>query len=250
MIAIEYIEPTLLTMFPDSDLDCELSDEVRNARLLSRAIAIAAYCHRNMVDKGLKPYITHPMRLMMRLRTTDNQLMTLAVLHDVVEDCGVSIELLKRLGFDQQTLTYLEILSHLDDSVPYDQYIEKIGQHIPTTLIKLEDLRDNSDITRVKGLREKDFIRLQKYHNAYKYLSERLQQMRKPEIKRIIDVEDLQVGQYYYCKSIGFGTTSILQCEYNQTFGWKHIDSFWATSNDSAVFTKWEIYGPVPMIDF
>ena len=36
--------------------------------------------------------------------------------------------------------------------------------------IKLTDLEHNSKITRLKGLRKKDFDRLEKYHRAYTYL--------------------------------------------------------------------------------
>ena len=38
--------------------------------------------------------------------------------------------------------------------------------------VKREDLRDNSDITRLKGLRKKDFDRLEKYSKAFIYLSD------------------------------------------------------------------------------
>ena len=51
---------------------------------LARAIEIAASAHRNQVDKGGKPYILHPIRVMMSLNSEDEKIV--GVLHDVVED--------------------------------------------------------------------------------------------------------------------------------------------------------------------
>lgn len=60
-----------------------------SAGLLGKAIAIAATAHQSATDKGGKAYILHPLRVMMRLRTDDEELMQIAVLHDVVEDSPV-----------------------------------------------------------------------------------------------------------------------------------------------------------------
>lgn len=57
--------------------------------ILAKAIQFAADKHSNQTDKGGNAYILHPLRMMMRLRTTDEELMAIAVLHDTVEDCGV-----------------------------------------------------------------------------------------------------------------------------------------------------------------
>lgn len=138
------------------------------SELLSLAINIASTAHLNDLDKGGNPYILHPLRLMMRLRTNDFELMQMAVLHDVVEDHGDrnSIEFLKEKGFSDRVLTGLTILTH-DKNVSYDSYLDLICTNIDCVRIKIEDLRDNSDITRLKGVRDKDNERVIKYHNAY-----------------------------------------------------------------------------------
>ena len=41
--------------------------------------------------------------------------------------------------------------------------------------VKLRDLEHNSKITRLKGLRDKDFARLAKYQKAYEYLKQERQ---------------------------------------------------------------------------
>jgi (p)ppGpp synthase/HD superfamily hydrolase len=51
---------------------------------LERAICIAAMAHIGQKDKGGAAHILHPLRLMMKMSTEEEQIV--AVLHDVVED--------------------------------------------------------------------------------------------------------------------------------------------------------------------
>jgi (p)ppGpp synthase/HD superfamily hydrolase len=134
--------------------------------MLDRAIKIATEAHMGIRDKGGKFYILHPLRIMMRLRTDDEELMSIAVLHDVVEDSGWSIENLRAEGFSERVLDALELLTH-GDGVSYDEYIDRMRYNIDALRVKREDIRDNSDITRLKGIRQKDFARLEKYGRAY-----------------------------------------------------------------------------------
>jgi len=60
---------------------------------LERAIALAAKAHEGQVDKAGAPYILHPLRMMLKLSSTDERIT--AVLHDVVEDCGVTFDALR-----------------------------------------------------------------------------------------------------------------------------------------------------------
>lgn len=53
--------------------------------VLEWAIALAVRAHAGQVDKMGRPYIFHPLRLMLRART--EAVRVIAVLHDVVEDC-------------------------------------------------------------------------------------------------------------------------------------------------------------------
>ena len=52
----------------------------------------------------------------------------------------------------------------------YGAYLMRVGGNPITRKIKREDLKHNMEAGRMKGLREKDFIRLQKYQYAYAYL--------------------------------------------------------------------------------
>jgi guanosine-3',5'-bis(diphosphate) 3'-pyrophosphohydrolase len=135
---------------------------------LSKALNIASSVH-NYYDKGGTSYILHPIRIMMRLRTDDEELMCIAVLHDVVEDSDISISDLREEGFSERILEALELLTHREaDS--YQEYIEQIALNYDAVLVKMQDLRDNMDASRLKGATEKDIERMGKYMRSYNYL--------------------------------------------------------------------------------
>lgn len=143
------------------------------SNMLGKAIAYAAQGHIDQTDKGGNAYILHPLRLMMRLRTDDEELMQIAVLHDLVEDTTYSFSELERAGFSERVLAALNLLTHNHDD-SYEDYIEQIATNIDAIKVKMEDLKDNSDITRLKGISDKDLLRTRKYHRAYVYLQQKL----------------------------------------------------------------------------
>ncbi len=143
--------------------------------MLSTAIDIAAQMHKEQRDKGGSPYILHPLRLMMRLNTTDEELMAIAVLHDVVEDCGVTFDDLRQFGMTERVVIGVQALTkQVGES--YEQFIERLAGNRDALLVKREDLKDNSDLPRLKGVTEKDVTRMQKYMKAYKRVEELLKE--------------------------------------------------------------------------
>jgi (p)ppGpp synthase/HD superfamily hydrolase len=135
--------------------------------ILARAIQFAADKHADQTDKGGNAYILHPLRMMMRLRTSDEELMAIAVLHDVVEDCGVSFDELWDFGMSERVVAGVKALTRQAGET-YEQFIERLADNRDALLVKKEDLRDNSDLTRLKGVTEKDVARMQKYMRAFK----------------------------------------------------------------------------------
>lgn len=134
--------------------------------ILAIAIQFAATKHQTQTDKGGKPYILHPLRMMMRLRTTDEELMAIAILHDVVEDCGVSFDDLRTIGMTDRVIAGVRLLTKQAGDT-YEQFIDRLAYNLDALLVKREDLRDNSDITRLKGITAKDLARMQKYMDAF-----------------------------------------------------------------------------------
>lgn len=140
---------------------------------LGQAIALAAKVHQHELDKGGKAYILHPIRVMMRLRTDDEELMMIAILHDVVEDSDGDVTLadLRSMGFSERVVAGVDSVTRREGE-SYDELIKRSASNPDGRLVKKEDIKDNSDVTRLKGLRKKDFDRLQKYCIAYEYLKE------------------------------------------------------------------------------
>lgn len=136
---------------------------------LGKAIAIAAKGFENRNDKGGEPYILHCLRVMNNLHTRDKELQSIAVLHDCIEDGVCTLGELAKEGFSIRVITALNLLTH-DKSTPYDEYISALSSNRDAVQVKLSDLRDNSDITRLKGLGKDDLERMYKYHKAYTYL--------------------------------------------------------------------------------
>lgn len=135
---------------------------------LARAISIAAVGFEKVMDKGGQPYILHCLRVMNQMDTEEEKIV--AILHDTVEDGVTTIEELIKERFSQNVIYALILLTHKKET-PYDEYIKAIATDPLATKVKLADLKDNSDITRLKGLTKKDFDRMEKYHRSYVYLS-------------------------------------------------------------------------------
>ncbi len=137
---------------------------------LAKAIHIAAGAHFNQFDRGGNPYILHPLHLMNQLMF-DKELAIIAVLHDVVEDSDWDFYSLEKVGFSERVLSAVLILTHQEDW-SYSQYIDLICTNYDAIRVKRKDLEHNSDITRLKGVTEKDLKRMEKYHKAFIKLGE------------------------------------------------------------------------------
>lgn len=139
--------------------------------MLDRAIALASKYFEGVYDKGGKPYILHCLHVMNNVDQNDDELMQIAVLHDIIEDTPVTAHDLTDMGFSDRVVAGVESVTHYDNE-PHVEYVSKIAANRDAVQVKLADLRHNSDITRMKGLRDKDFKRLEKYSRMYKFLKE------------------------------------------------------------------------------
>ncbi|MGH7597768.1 MAG: HD domain-containing protein [bacterium] len=136
---------------------------------LAKAIAIAAQAHQSQKDKSGFPYILHPIRVMMRMRSDVD--MIVAILHDVVEDTDWTLEQLRAEGFSEEVLQAVSCLTHQENE-SYDKFLARIESNAIARRVKLADLEDNMDVRRLNALTEKDIQRLQRYHPAWVKLSQ------------------------------------------------------------------------------
>lgn len=73
---------------------------MHNTLILTQAITFAAKAHDGQLRKGSDlPYIVHPMEAVAiaAAMTDDVEVLAAAALHDVVEDCGVTVDELRRV---------------------------------------------------------------------------------------------------------------------------------------------------------
>ena len=130
---------------------------------IERAIAIAAAAHEGQLDKAGAPYVFHPLRLMMRMATIEERIV--AVLHDVVEDSAITFEDLEKEGFSTAVLEALESVTRRP-SENYDKFVLRAAANPIGRRVKLVDLEDNCDLSRISAPTEKDYARIEKYRRA------------------------------------------------------------------------------------
>ncbi len=130
---------------------------------LERAIALAAVAHEGQVDKAGAPYILHVLRVMLRLTTPPERMA--AALHDIVEDCGWTLDRLRAEGFPEEVIAGVDAVTRRD-SESYEEFVLRAKAHPIGRRVKLADLEDNSDVTRLSGITERDQARLEKYRRA------------------------------------------------------------------------------------
>ena len=138
--------------------------------ILDRAKAIATSAHEGQVDKAGKPYIEHPIRVMNMGKTVEEKIV--GVLHDVVEDSEWTFEMLEKEGMPKEVVDALKCVTKLSEDEDYDHFIARVKTNPLAVKVKLNDLKDNMDITRLGKVTEKDLPRLNKYIWAYKQLTE------------------------------------------------------------------------------
>lgn len=134
---------------------------------LAKAIQIASKAHENQVDKANKPYILHPLRLMMKFENIDEQIV--AVLHDVIEDSDTTLSDLRNAGFSEEVISAIDVLTK-KPGLEYQNYLEIISKNTLARNVKIEDIKDNLNLTRLKNINDKDLERAQKYHKALQFL--------------------------------------------------------------------------------
>ena len=131
--------------------------------LTKKALRISFDAHKNQVDKCGIPYVYHPFHLAEQME--DEESVCVALLHDVMEDAGITEEDLLKEGFSENIVSAIAMLTH-DSRVPYPEYVEGLKFHPLSRIVKLADLRHNSDLSRIDSVTLTDRDRAEKYRKA------------------------------------------------------------------------------------
>ena len=127
---------------------------------------ISESAHRGAVDKAGAPYIRHPERVASRMETDEEKVV--AWLHDVVEDTDITLETIRSL-FGNETADAVDAITHRKGEMWSDYLIRVKGNPISKT-VKISDLIDNSNLSRLPNVTAKDIKRVAKYHRALMFL--------------------------------------------------------------------------------
>lgn len=136
-------------------------------KMLNLAIDVATKAHSGQKDKAGEEYIYHPLRVSEKCENMNEKIV--AVLHDTLEDTYITSDYLKYLEFPPYIIeAVLSVTRKKNES--YDEFIERCKNNPIGRVVKINDLRDNLDLTRLKSISEKDVSRINKYLKALDYL--------------------------------------------------------------------------------
>ena len=132
------------------------------------ALSIARQAHEGQLDKAGVDYIEHPIYVASQVDTAEEK--AVALLHDVIEDSPVSAEELLQAGLPETVVTAVQVLTKKKEQ-DYQTYLETVKKNPLARVVKLADLKHNSDLSRLPSITAKDRERLKKYKKAIDFLS-------------------------------------------------------------------------------
>lgn len=135
---------------------------------IEAAKSLATKAHEGQTDKAGLPYITHPERVASRLSTPEAQVV--GWLHDTVEDTPLTLSDISK-KFGPETAAAVDAISRRDGE-KWSDYIDRVAANPMARQVKVSDLVDNSNLTRIPHVTLKDVKRQAKYNKALKKLME------------------------------------------------------------------------------
>lgn len=135
--------------------------------MTKKAMKLCFAAHKEQVDKSGLPYVFHPFHLAEQMEDEDTTIV--ALLHDVVEDTGVTFADLAQMGFSRQVIGAIRAMTR-PEGVPYMEYVARIKENPIARKVKLADLGHNSDLSRLDQVDERDLARAEKYRAAMELL--------------------------------------------------------------------------------
>lgn len=135
--------------------------------LTRKAITVAYNAHQGQLDRAGLPYILHPLHVAEQMKDEDT--CVVALLHDVIEDTDLTLENLREYGFTEAQIEGVRVMTREEDE-DYFEYIRSVKTNPLALAVKLEDLKHNSDVTRIIEMTDRDLQRLEKYKKAMEIL--------------------------------------------------------------------------------
>lgn len=146
---------------------------MKKGEMLGKMLVIATNAHAGQFDRGGKPYILHPLKVMHYLKTDDEELMCIALGHDVIEDTNVTYKELRDAEISERVIAGIRALTKLPGQT-LEEYKESVFSNVDAMRVKMSDLRHNTDIRRLKGVTDKDIARMVKYQIFFREIQTKL----------------------------------------------------------------------------
>lgn len=138
--------------------------------LLEKVSDFSKNAHEGQFDKGGHPYFLHVQKVA-SMGENENEIIV-GYLHDILEDTLYTINDIKSLGINNECINAIICLTH-NKNISYDDYIMNIKKCELARKVKINDLKNNMDLSRLKIVTNKDLERVKKYAKALAFLSEK-----------------------------------------------------------------------------
>ena len=139
----------------------------KEKQMYINAVNLMLKQHAGQKDKAGKDYYFHPMRVSSNCSSLKAKMA--ALLHDTVEDTGMTFDKLKNEGFPDEVINGIRSVTR-QEGESYADFIARAAKNEIGREVKVHDLEDNMDIRRLPNLTEKDWHRLNKYLHSRRYL--------------------------------------------------------------------------------
>ena len=158
----------------------EKYEEIKSSdNLVYKALELVSILFKHDKDKGGHPYYMHILYVYRHVDTIDQKV--IGLLHDIIEDKSIKEDELINIGFPKNIVDDIKILSRKRGS-DYKAYIDNIVKNgsYNALCVKLADLRNNIDLSRIKNPTPEDYDRVEKrYIPSYEKISNKLKEMEK-----------------------------------------------------------------------
>lgn len=136
--------------------------------MIEKAKIIAKLAHQGQVDKGGYDYFCHLEYVAESVNTESEKIV--AYLHDILEDTFLTSSDLKVIGFSDNIIDSVVALTKIQGESYFD-YLNRVKQNRIAQVVKIADLKNNMDLSRLSKITEKDIERKNKYEKALELLS-------------------------------------------------------------------------------
>jgi GTP diphosphokinase / guanosine-3',5'-bis(diphosphate) 3'-diphosphatase len=148
----------------------------KRGEMLSSMLILMTNAHAGQFDRGGRPYQLHPLKVMHYLKSDDEELQCIALGHDVIEDTDVTYQDLYSSGMSERVVQGIRDLTKLPGET-LEEYKIRVFSNLDAMLVKLCDLRHNTDIRRLKGVSQKDLDRMVRYQQFYLEIQAKLREI-------------------------------------------------------------------------